>query len=1374
MKNVFVVSSPIEVRSSKVIYREEASITRAGGKVVASVQHGTMVSGSRAVAETLKKEGFQVTFYPDIDRLRIAGLDIDISNPKAGLDPKEFVPADAEKSWPLYVVQFAGPPFPEWVAEVEKLGAKRVERANRYGLYVYADASLAKEIAQLRFVVFVSLLHPGWKLDPRLRKLPSGKTEQIEIVVFPANQVNAVSQTVTAMGGRIVHKEIPKAGRGDKAHIVVEVDPASALELAHLPNVRAVSWLPRPSFGGGRSVQIVAGNLNEDFPPNTRPVTGYPSFLANTIGVDGTGVTVAIVDSGVDVGAYNNVSGHRDLRGRQVAFKSYGPTGGVPTDQNGHGTHVAGIAVGNAATRLADRADGTGFLFGQGVAPGATFVTQSVANEEDPEDDFDFPVLLVTLTTDSVSNGALVQNNSWYAHNENPQSYAPREYRFDILVRDANNNGPLALPLTVVFCAGNDGGLPGTIGEPSGAKNVITVGNSLNYRPSRGLASDDIRGLNGSSSRGPAYGDRIKPDVVAPGTDVSSAFSSACTNLERNAINPLDNPDSQYLFLSGTSMSAPHVTGVCALLIEWWRGRTNGADPSPAMLKALLINGAVDLAGGPNWRAIHFNRIAEAPDRYQTERLTFVPSEAMFKARMFTKVMTFAELADDTWFYDPVTQEVTVQAAFPHASNPEHVSIHLLQDVRIAHLPNNDQGWGRVNLSNIVCQASEGGDCQSDRGHRLFIDQRHAFTNSGQHHTWQISPADPSEPMRATLVWTDAQCGMNDDTPLVNRLSLELIDAANAEWFGNPDSFANGYSQPGIEQDHQNNVECVYIEHPAGIYDLIVRGETVTQDAQICDADQVPGVAWQDYALVLENAVFANAAPVSVGVAVDCSGSMVNSGYVDVTRSTSKQFVELMETADRVGVVSFADNATPVFAGDDGKVALIDENNVTESACDAIDDIDFGGCTYMGDGLEKAREQLDDAPGNRAIVLMSDGYDNKGCQRDNPDRSSALEVANHLPEDIDVYTCAMGPASDQVTLEQIAAVTDGQYYYAPTIDDLYEIYNYIRGNVSGDGVIANTTGTASSSSIAAYVDCAAEQVVFACHWHAKGLRWVGHTPKKSSEIHVYLKRPDGKVVPANASWVHRCTGESYVIFTINEPQPGRWRVVVETGGEGHTQYTVGGWVRSDLQLLVELGRPKLGGHPLLAQVGLQLPTGRELDVRYTAHVSRPAMSLTDLIKQHKELFEKVQPDSKALADGMDETMARLLAVDQDLQASGQPSIFAQVNEWPKVTPHTAGKAVFQPIAPRLKRMVPFVPKTPEAVATPIVQGIPLATHNADHPHLAVGSAAFQPLFQRAMTHQLSIATKIAGSYTLRVRASGVDPQSRCYFERHAARCFVVR
>jgi hypothetical protein len=185
---------------------------------------------------------------------------------------------------------------------------------------------------------------------------------------------------------------------------------------------------------------------------------------------------------------------------------------------------------------------------------------------------------------------------------------------------------------------------------------------------------------------------------------------------------------------------------------------------------------------------------------------------------------------------------------------------------------------------------------------------------------------------------------------------------------------------------------------------------------------------------------------------------------------------------------------------------------VKDDAKSDIDSIAFGGCTFMGAGIASGANLLSASPAPRALVLLSDGYDNKGCDLANPAKPSALQAANALPADIRLFSCAMGAVSDQALLESLATATDGRYYFMPTIDDLFEIYNYIRGQVSGDSIAVNQSATASNSVMPAFVDATAELATFTAAWADTKIRAVPGAPRKPNEVSVRLRDPRRRAV----------------------------------------------------------------------------------------------------------------------------------------------------------------------------------------------------------------------------------------------------------------------
>jgi subtilisin family serine protease len=260
-------------------------------------------------------------------------------------------------------------------------------------------------------------------------------------------------------------------------------------------------------------------------------------------GLTGQGVTVAVLDSGVD-------ATHPDFAGRIVEASDF--TGaGDSSDEVGHGTHVASILAGSGA------ASGGRY---RGVAPEASLLVGKVCQPAGcPES-----AILAGMQW-AVERAARVVNMSFgYVDSE---GIDPIEQAIDTL---SSQHGTL-----FVVAAGNDGQLgEQTLSSPATADAALAVG-----------AVDGADQMAAFSSRGPRVGDHgLKPDIVAPGVGIVAAY----------AVGTVDNDgvvDDRYARMSGTSMAAPHVAGAAALLAQQhptWAG---------GQLKAALTGSAMVLPG---------------------------------------------------------------------------------------------------------------------------------------------------------------------------------------------------------------------------------------------------------------------------------------------------------------------------------------------------------------------------------------------------------------------------------------------------------------------------------------------------------------------------------------------------------------------------------------------------------------------------------------------------------------------------------------------------------------------------------------------------------------------------------------------------------
>jgi subtilisin family serine protease len=484
----------------------------------------------------------------------------------------------------LYLIQFNGPPGPARRAELRKAGVELLQ-------YVPEDAFVAKfnhvspaSVGALGDVSWAGPYQPAHKIHPRLAQAArlAAQTNQpvgVNILLSPVATTAEISAVRSHLAA-IHHESRLRQGtllRGG-------LSPGHLDALARSDAVLWIERAPRRKLVDEAASKIVGGDDGSVATPT----------VTQQLGFDGAGVTVCVADTGLDTGDTNTM--HKDLQGRVTGFQFYGAlTDG--SDGYGHGTHCAGIVAGNAATGETD--PDTGAFYGLGVASGANLFIERLfdddANEVSP-----FPSD-ETLTRDAVQHGAKIGSNSW--GNDVQGEYDTDCAQFDELVRDADADTAGDQPYILEFSAGNAGPDTQTIGSPACAKNVIATGASENVpgtlAMTYGLYADGADTMADFSSRGPCADGRIKPDLVAPGTWIASAASSAAPDEASIAWMAIDD---WYVYMGGTSMSGPHAAGAAAVFVQYYQSTHTNAVPSPALVKAALINSADELDeanGGP-------------------------------------------------------------------------------------------------------------------------------------------------------------------------------------------------------------------------------------------------------------------------------------------------------------------------------------------------------------------------------------------------------------------------------------------------------------------------------------------------------------------------------------------------------------------------------------------------------------------------------------------------------------------------------------------------------------------------------------------------------------------------------------------------------
>lgn len=352
-----------------------------------------------------------------------------------------------------------------------------------------------------------------------------------------------------------------------------KIIPAVAVKIK-VKDLLLVAGMIDPGFFGNSRLSGVRF-IQEDYKVQAADSTSVAQIQADAVwnlGYDGTGIVVAVIDTGID-------ANHPDLQGKVIAW--YDAVNGktTPYDDNGHGTHVAGIVAGTGA------ASNGQYI---GVAPGAKLVGVKV---------------LAADGSGSISD--IIAGVDWVVQNKD--AYGIKVINLSLGSSQSSDgtdslsqavNAAWDAGLVVCVAAGNSGPNTYTVGSPAAASKVITVG-----------AVDSTDTIASFSSRGPTADGRLKPEVVAPGVDIIAP---------RAAGTSMGTPiDTYYTKASGTSMATPHVAGVAALLLQAHPDWTNSKIKTALIETAEIVAPAeiADIAYGAGrvnvYKAINYDNYAK-------------------------------------------------------------------------------------------------------------------------------------------------------------------------------------------------------------------------------------------------------------------------------------------------------------------------------------------------------------------------------------------------------------------------------------------------------------------------------------------------------------------------------------------------------------------------------------------------------------------------------------------------------------------------------------------------------------------------------------------------------------------------------------------
>ena len=566
----------------------------------------------------------------------------------------------------------------------------------------------------------------------------------------------------------------------------------------------------------------------------------------DTYGLYGEGQTVGVCDSGLDQGSHLPASLHDDFEdgsgGTRVTQLIDLSGDGAWDYYSGHGTHVACSVLGNGLHSGSNPSSNSfpPSCFA-GIAPKANLVFQATAN--DAGSLVGIPSDLNILFSEADVAGADLHTNSWGSSVSG--MYTSYSQDVDEYMWDYKD-------FLVLFSAGNDGiDMDGdgvidlySMGSPSTAKNCLTVGASEGDRPSG--AGYDTQWATGSwavkYSVDPIFSDHVSDDP-----DGMAAFSSRGPVLDGRYKPDIVAPGTNILS-ARSSVASGTLWGVYDSSYLW-SGGTSMSTPLVAGAAALMREYLMDVKGHAN------------------------PSAALTKAALLNSA-----------------EDIT----------PGQYGTGAAQEIPDAPVPNNVEGWGRLNLGNGVYPASP--------FTILYYDEQNSL-NTGEHKEYSINVSDPGAPLKINLVWTDYPGSPATQGGLVNDLDLQITDPSSTVMYPDHASQKSQISTIAYDDDDPEviyNANKLAVKFAPSSYPANVESTSFyfynpsysTSDVDVVVYDDTGSGGLPGTQLIRKTLTYVPTGWITVGI----TGVVINSGefYIAIEKNDANQSL-LQDDSDPTG-----------------------------------------------------------------------------------------------------------------------------------------------------------------------------------------------------------------------------------------------------------------------------------------------------------------------------------------------------------------------------------------------------------------------------------------------------------------------------------------